>query len=354
MTLELGGDSGSSGARNHHPAMSVGTASIGPWTSATCSRSRTAWYHARRCWPAAELRTTSGAVGGAASGGRWWRGSTSTTPGRRPGSSARWRACCTARVVSTRRVALSVPHWAGMPPCGMPSVRPGGAATPHPSRSASTGTAPCDLWVATGSCARPTSSSGSTRCVRRLASHCLRPVLDRALAAEDLLEVVSVVADACQSRCVSAEDIIVALGKRARVVGRADLRAVLTDLAAGTCSLEHLFVTYVVRAHGLPDPSRQVQRTVLETKGRRHEYRDAEWTDEGLTVELDGRTFHDNAQQRDRDLDRDLDDAVEGRTTVRLGWGQVTRRRCRTAHRLAALLAGRGWAGSLQPCPECP
>ena len=75
--------------------------------------------------------------------------------------------------------------------------------------------------------------------------------------------------------------------------------------------------------------------------------------DERLVAELDGRLFHDNAQQRDRDLDRDLDDAADGHVVVRLGWGQVTRRACRTARRLATLLATRGWTGAMSACPDC-
>jgi len=132
------------------------------------------------------------------------------------------------------------------------------------------------------------------------------------------------------------------------------IREVLTDIAAGSCSaLEHLFLTRVVRAHGIPDPSRQLPRTVVEATGTHREYRDAEWTQEAVVAELDGRLFHDNARQRDRDLERDLDDAVDGKVAVRLGWGQVTRRSCRTAQRLGALLTTRGWVGTTTNCPEC-
>jgi hypothetical protein len=67
-------------------------------------------------------------------------------------------------------------------------------------------------------------------------------------------------------------------------------------------------------------------------------------------VELDGRLFHDSAAQRDRDIDRDLDAAVHGRTTIRLGYGQVFDRPCVTARRLAVLLHQRGWRGSATPC----
>lgn len=184
----------------------------------------------------------------------------------------------------------------------------------------------------------------------------LRPaeaVLDLALSAGDLLDAVGVVADACQSRCVEAADVVAALRRRPRVTNRRELADALADVAAGTCStLEHLFLTRVVRSHGLPEPTRQALRVVAEDAGRR-EYRDAEWQGQALVVELDGRQFHDSAGQRDRDLERDLDDLTSGRTTVRLGWGQVSRRACRTARRLERMLRDKGWEGTGHPCPEC-
>ncbi len=64
-------------------------------------------------------------------------------------------------------------------------------------------------------------------------------------------------------------------------------------------------------------------------------YRDVTYDD--LDLELDGRLYHDNVEQRDRDLDRDLDAAVAQRTAVRLGYGQVVDRPCRTAGRGGAV-----------------
>ncbi len=184
----------------------------------------------------------------------------------------------------------------------------------------------------------------------------LRPAeaaLDLALAAGDLLDAVGVLADACQSRCVDAAGIASALHGRPRVSNRGELAAVLTDVATGTCSaLEHLFLTRVVRAHGLPEPTRQAPRVVVDG-GRRHEFRDTEWEEQSVVVELDGRLFHDNAGQRDRDLERDLDDVIGGRVTARLGWGQVSRRACRTARRIERLLKAGGWDGAARTCPEC-
>ena len=82
-------------------------------------------------------------------------------------------------------------------------------------------------------------------------------------------------------------------------------------------------------------------------------YRDVDYRRYGQLVELDGRLFHDNAVARDHDLDRDLDAALAGRHTVRLGWGQVFDRPCLTAMRIGALLQARGWTGSPTSCPQC-
>lgn len=63
-------------------------------------------------------------------------------------------------------------------------------------------------------------------------------------------------------------------------------------------------------------------------------------------VELDGRMFHESSVARDRDLERDLDTALGGADTVRLGYGQVLGRPCATAAKLARLFQLRGWRGA--------
>ena len=97
--------------------------------------------------------------------------------------------------------------------------------------------------------------------------------------------------------------------------------------------LEHGYLTRVERPHGLGPARRQVS----DRLGAGAIYRDVLYAG-GLVVELDGRLFHDTTAQRDKDLDRDLDAAVAGNDTVRLGWGQVYDRACWTASRVARLL----------------
>ena len=66
-----------------------------------------------------------------------------------------------------------------------------------------------------------------------------------------------------------------------------------------------------------------------------------------------GASWHDTAEQRDKDFERDLDAAVAGKGTVRLTWGQVYDRPCSTAAKLSRLLALDGWSPA-GPCgPGC-
>jgi hypothetical protein len=174
-------------------------------------------------------------------------------------------------------------------------------------------------------------------------------VLDVAAGAEDDFHSVAVLAAAVGSRRTTAGRVLVALDGRSRIARRGFLTDVLRDIDAGTCSvLEHGYLTRVERPHGLPRAGRQVADAA-----RGPVYRDVEYRRQGLVVELDGRLFHTSAEARDRDLDRDLDAAVDGRNTVRLGWGQVFARPCRTANRVAALLGQRGWSGEMVRCPAC-
>jgi hypothetical protein len=174
-------------------------------------------------------------------------------------------------------------------------------------------------------------------------------LIDVAAATDDEFEAIATLADAIRSRRTTPDRIRHALDARSRVARRSFLRAVLTDLGQGTCSvLEHGYLTLVERPHGLPVAERQL---LDSTNGPL--YRDVAYA-VGQVVELDGRMWHDSPQQRDADLDRDLDAAVDRLGTVRLGWGQVFGRPCATALRVARLLRARGWAGSSMTCPACP
>lgn len=159
-------------------------------------------------------------------------------------------------------------------------------------------------------------------------------VVDVASEQERMVDLVAEVSRAVGSRRTTPARLLTRLDDRLRIPRRRALAGVLRDLAEGTCSaLEHGYLTHVERPHALPRPLRQT-RARLRTAVI---YRDAEY--EGLVVELDGRAWHDSVAQRDRDADRDLMAAVNGRTTVRLTWGQVFDRPCWTAGQIAGILA---------------
>jgi hypothetical protein len=175
-------------------------------------------------------------------------------------------------------------------------------------------------------------------------------LIDVAVLKPDDFGAIAVLADAIQARRTQARRIRETLAGRTRVARRDFLDGVLADLERGTCSvLEHGYLTVVERSHGLPTARRQVRAS-------RHGplYRDVEYAEFTQVVELDGRMWHDNAAQRDADLDRDLDAALDRLATVRLGWGQVYGRPCETAARIGRLLAARGWSGVTTRCPSCP
>jgi hypothetical protein len=173
--------------------------------------------------------------------------------------------------------------------------------------------------------------------------------LDVASEARDDFAAVAVLADAVQSRRTTAARMETALAGRSRIARRPFLRAVLTDVGQGTCSvLEHGYLTRVERPHGLPAARRPLCESPRGTV-----YRDVAYRELGRIVELDGLLFHESATDRDRDLDRDLAVAVDGRVTVRLGWGQVFGRPCRTAAQIARWLQAGGWDGALRCCEEC-
>lgn len=227
--------------------------------------------------------------------------------------------------------------------------------------SPGTGRDEIEILVAAGRTVRPVRGYRATRCRAfhaRVQWNASPPrvrfeeaVLDIAARAETDTAAIAVLADACQSRRTTAERLLEGLGDRRRLRRRSWLVDVLRDVAGGTCSaLEHAHLTNVERPHGLPRGARQAR----ETSGARLVFRDVEYPGCGVLVELDGRLFHDSHRQRDADLERDFDAAVDGRTTVRLGWGQCTDRACETAARLARLLQQRGWEGHPSPCgPDC-
>ena len=164
-------------------------------------------------------------------------------------------------------------------------------------------------------------------------------------------DVIEACSAAVRSRCTTADRLAASLKARHRFPRRRWLGGILADVAAGTASvLEYGYLDRVERAHSLPVADRQQPDRVA---GGRI-YRDAPYAAYGLVIELDGRLDHTAVALRDRDLERDLETATTDRRTVRLGWGQVYDRPCRTAAQVGRLLRLGGWEGSPTPCsPTC-
>lgn len=176
-------------------------------------------------------------------------------------------------------------------------------------------------------------------------------VVDMASRARDDFAAVAVVAAAVGGRLTTPPRLLDALDRRGRLARRSFLVGVVEDVRAGECSvLEREYTRRVERPHGLPRGRRQVAGQ--QARGRL--YRDVSYDEQRVYVELDGRLDHTDAADVDADLDRDLEAAVDGHRTVRLGWGQAVGRPCLTAARLALLLQARGWPGEPVRCQHCP
>jgi hypothetical protein len=143
-----------------------------------------------------------------------------------------------------------------------------------------------------------------------------------------------------------------AISLRRKLRWRADLHELIVAAAGGDHSvLEFRYHRDVERAHGLPEPARQVP---FARPGRRAGRRDRVYQEYAVVVELDGRQAH-PAEDQWRDKARDNAAAVDGIQSLRYGWSQVKWQACETAVEVAKVLRRRGWKGRPRPCsPACP
>lgn len=165
---------------------------------------------------------------------------------------------------------------------------------------------------------------------------------------DDLLAMFRVLCDVTQTRQTTAARVARVLSTR-RVAGKRLLLELPDDLATGACSvLEREYLNRVERAHGLPEGQRQA----LGRSGAKKTSRDVVYVLYQLLVELDGLAFHNSAQARDDDANRDLDARVDDDlTSVRITYGLVFGTPCRTADRIATLLQLGGWQTSRADVP---
>jgi hypothetical protein len=182
-------------------------------------------------------------------------------------------------------------------------------------------------------------------------------VEDNALAmaneARSEIDAIARVAEVASRTYVTATTLQAALDRAHSLRRRRLIQGLVDDLATGTHSvLEHGYLTKVERAHGLPPGRRQSPRTGASG----NQFRDIEYDNYALVVELDGALGHDSWRDQARDADRSLDDLAElGTVTARLRFHQVFDTPCQTAARVGRILTRNGWNGTLQSCDQtCP
>lgn len=179
-------------------------------------------------------------------------------------------------------------------------------------------------------------------------------VEDNALAmaneARTEIDAIARVAEVAGRTYVTATTLQAALDRAHSLRRRKLIQGLVDDLATGAHSvLEHGYLTKVERAHGLPPGRRQSPRTGASG----NQFRDIEYDDYALVVELDGALGHDSWRDQARDADRSLDDLAElGAVTARLRFHQVFDTPCQTAARVGRILTRNGWSGTPQSCGQ--
>jgi hypothetical protein len=145
----------------------------------------------------------------------------------------------------------------------------------------------------------------------------------------------------------SAAELLDAMDKRQRLRWRSVLGDMIRATVTGDHSvLEHRYQRDVERAHGLPEPDRQVPFTKPDgTQG----YRDRTYAPYRVVVELDGRLYHPTEDAWD-DKERDNAAIEAGQEPLRYGWKHVTQHPCVTAVQVSRVLSANGWQEQPHPC----
>ena len=145
-------------------------------------------------------------------------------------------------------------------------------------------------------------------------------VLDLTQAAASFDDVCGWVTRAFARELTDEDRLRAAMTGRPRLRWRADLHELIVAAADGDHSvLEFRYHRDVERAHGLPEPSRQVP---FATPAGRRGRRDRVYEEYGVVVELDGRLAH-PAENQWKDKARDNAAAAEGKQSLRYGWMHV-------------------------------
>lgn len=268
-------------------------------------------------------------------GKRWKRGWTGVGPGLYCLTEPTWHSWC----------------WAGVLNAGETGVV-GGLAAAHLHRLSGRPPEVITVWHQ-----RPSQlgrlGDADTAVVFRRAVRAGRGELPRTGVEDTLLdaareadedEVISLTTRALAQTATTPGQLLTAMDERQRLSHRKLLTQLCGVAAEGVESvLEWRFLELVVRAHGLPEPDRQVQLL----RGTRS---DCVWDQFGVVVELDGETWH---KVPFRDMHRDNRLALTGRLSLRYGWHDVNFRPCEAAWLLHRALQSRGYDGPRLRCRRC-
>jgi very-short-patch-repair endonuclease len=126
---------------------------------------------------------------------------------------------------------------------------------------------------------------------------------------------------AVRRRLCTRRELTVALARRPRLAGRAELARLVSLLADGCQSeLEIWGCLQILRAPGMP-PFVQQRRVVVDGQVF---FLDVAYDDAMLAVEMDGAAWHGSRRQRERDIRRDSLLATVGWQTLRFSYGRLT------------------------------
>ncbi|GAA3192261.1 DUF559 domain-containing protein [Dactylosporangium siamense] len=172
-------------------------------------------------------------------------------------------------------------------------------------------------------------------------------VLDLTQTATTVDDAISWLVRACGRRLTTSGRLLAGIEARQRLRWRDALTSAVADVSAGCHSLLELrYLRDVERPHGLPAGTRQRRRRT----GAATAYRDVEYDEYRLIVELDGQAAHLDPR---RDRHRDNAATIQGWSTLRFGWADVNTRPCETATVVTAALHQAGWTGTPTRCGTC-
>jgi hypothetical protein len=144
----------------------------------------------------------------------------------------------------------------------------------------------------------------------------------------------TILAAGVQQRLAPVADLAGMATRNPRLHRRGLILSTLNDIAGGSEALSELdFLRLVVRAHGLPEPTRQYE--YRDSGGKRRRL-DAVWEDAKIVVEIDG-SFHMDADQWRDDMERENELKLAGYLVLRFTSADV-----RTRPRYVAAVISRG------------